>query len=90
MEQLAYAADVDVSRIMRFAHPVLLERARAAELATAAHPVLEDGPSVLTLLETVTTALVSRGLDPDETQVGRVAQRGQPLDRAGRLEGRPL
>ena len=53
---------------MRFAHPVLLERARAAELATAAHPVLEDGPSVLTLLETVTTALVSRGLDPDETQ----------------------
>ena len=60
--------DVDVSRIMRFAHPVLLERARAAELATASHPVLEDGPSVLTLLETVTTALVSRGLDPDETQ----------------------
>ena len=68
VEQLAHAADVDVSRIMRFAHPVLLERARAAELATAAHPVLEDGPSVLTLLETVTTALVSRGLDPDETQ----------------------
>ena len=68
VEQLACAADVDVSRIMRFAHPVLLERARAAELATASHPVLEDGPSVLTLLETVTTALVSRGLDPDETQ----------------------
>jgi len=68
VEQLAHAADVDVSRIMRFAHPVLLERVRAAELATAAHPVLEDGPSVLTLLETVTTALVSRGLDPDETQ----------------------
>ena len=68
VEQLACAANVDVSRIMRFAHPVLLERARAAELATASHPVLEDGPSVLTLLETVTTALVSRGLDPDETQ----------------------
>src|SRR6476659_5330980 len=61
VEQLACAADVDVSRIMRFAHPVLLE------LASASHPVLEDGPSVLTLLETVTTALVSRGLDPDET-----------------------
>ena len=58
---------VDMSRIMRFAHPVLLERARAAELATASHPVLEDGPSVLTLLETVTTALVARGLDPDAT-----------------------
>ncbi len=68
VDQLANAADVDVSRIMRFAHPVLLERVRAAELATAAHPVLEDGPSVLTLLETITTALVSRGLDPDATK----------------------
>ena len=46
---------------------MLLERARAAELATAAHPVLADGPSVLTLLETVTSALVARGLDPDAT-----------------------
>ena len=44
---------------------MLLERSRAAELATAAHPVLADGPAVLTLLETVTTALVARGLDPD-------------------------
>ena len=38
-----------------------MERSRAAELATAAHPVLADGPAVLTLLETVTTALVARG-----------------------------
>ena len=43
----------DIHRIQRFADPVLLERARAAELATAAHPMLDDGPSVLTLLETV-------------------------------------
>jgi Protein of unknown function (DUF3071) len=68
VEQLACAAGVDVSRIQRFAHPVLLERARAAELATAAHPVLDDGPSVLTLLEIVTTVLIARGLDPDATQ----------------------
>ena len=68
VEQLARAAGVDVSRIARFANPVLLERARAAELASAAHPVLDDGPSVLTLLETITAALVSRGLDPDDTQ----------------------
>jgi hypothetical protein len=67
VEQLAAAAGVDVERIERFAHPVLLERSRAAELATAAHPVLADGPSVLTLLETVTAALVARGLDPDGT-----------------------
>jgi hypothetical protein len=62
---VAAATGGDIARVERFAHPVLLERARAAELATAAHPVLADGPSVLTLLETVTTALVARGLDPD-------------------------
>lgn len=65
VEQLAASAGVPVERVERFAHPVLLERARAAELATAAHPVLADGPAVLTLLETVTTALVARGLDPE-------------------------
>jgi hypothetical protein len=67
VEQVASAAGVDTARVERFAHPVLLERHRAAELATAAHPVLADGPSVLTLLETVTTALVARGLNPDAT-----------------------
>ncbi|MDX1890171.1 septation protein SepH [Mycolicibacterium sp. 050158] len=67
VEQVASAAGVEISRVERFAHPVLLERSRAAELATASHPVLADGPAVLTLLETVTTALVARGLDPDAT-----------------------
>ncbi len=67
VEQVAAAAGVDIGRVERFAHPVLLERSRAAELATAAHPVLADGPSVLTLLETVTSAMVARGLDPDDT-----------------------
>ena len=64
VEQVAAAAGVDVARVERFAHPVLLERSRAAELATAAHPVLADGPTLLTLLEVVTTALVARGLNP--------------------------
>jgi Protein of unknown function (DUF3071) len=67
VEQVAAAAGADIGRVERFAHPVLLERSRAAELATAAHPVLADGPSVLTLLETVTSALVARGLDPEDT-----------------------
>jgi hypothetical protein len=67
VEQVATASGMDIGRVDRFAHPVLLERSRAAELATAAHPVLADGPSVLTLLETVTSALVARGLDPDAT-----------------------
>jgi Protein of unknown function (DUF3071) len=64
VEQVATASGSDISRIRRFAHPVLLERSRAAELATAAHPLLADGPSVLTLLETISTALVARGLNP--------------------------
>jgi hypothetical protein len=67
VEQVAAAAGADIARVERFAHPVLLERSRAAELATTAHPVLADGPSVLTLLETVTSALVARGLDPEDT-----------------------
>ena len=67
VEQVASSAGAEASRVERFAHPVLLERSRAAELATASHPVLADGPAVLTLLETVSTALVARGLDPDAT-----------------------
>jgi hypothetical protein len=67
VEQVAESAGVEISRVERFAHPVLLERSRAAELATAAHPVLADGPAVQTLLETVATALVARGLDHDAT-----------------------
>jgi hypothetical protein len=66
VEQVAAATGEDIARIQRFAHPVLLERSRAAELATAAHPVLADGPTVLTLMETVATALLARGLDPDD------------------------
>ncbi|MBW0016425.1 MAG: DUF3071 domain-containing protein [Mycobacterium sp.] len=64
VEQVAAASGSDIGRVQRFAHPVLLERSRAAELATAAHPLLADGPAVLTLLETVTAALVTRGLEP--------------------------
>ncbi len=67
VEQVAEATGADVSRVERFAHPVLLERARAAELATASHPVLPDGPAVQTLLETVAAALVARGLDHETT-----------------------
>ena len=65
VEQVAESAGADIARVERFAHPVLLERSRAAELATAAHPVLADGPAVLTLLETVTSSLLARGLNPD-------------------------
>lgn len=86
VEQVAAASGSEVSRIRRFAHPVLLERFRAAELATAAHPMLADGPAVLTLLETVSAALVTRGSattnsagtpGATKTTAGRCSSRGR-------------
>ena len=67
VSEVAEASGMDVSKIERFAHPVLLERQRAAELATAAHPVLADGPAVETLLETISTALAARSLNSEAT-----------------------
>ncbi|MCW1957184.1 MAG: septation protein SepH [Mycobacterium sp.] len=67
VQELAASSGMDPSKIDRFAHPVLLERQRAAELATAAHPVLAEGPTVETLLETVTAALTERGLSANDT-----------------------
>jgi len=67
VEEVAEASGMDVTKVERFAHPVLLERQRAAELATAAHPVLADGPAVATLLETITTALAERSLSSENT-----------------------
>ena len=67
VEELAESSGMDPMKIERFANPVLLERSRAAELATAAHPVLADGPAVATLLETVTAALAARGLSSEST-----------------------
>jgi len=68
VEQVASSSGMDISKVERFAHPVLLERSRAAELAGAAHPVLADGPAVTTLLDTVITSLVARGHNPEATE----------------------
>lgn len=67
VHELAEASGVDVSKVERFAHPVLLERQRVAELATAAHPILADGPAVATLLETINAAFADRGLSSENT-----------------------
>ena len=64
-EEVAADAGVPLSRIEGFAVPVLLERANAAELARAAHPVLPDGPALNTLADRVGAALDRRGVDPD-------------------------
>jgi len=67
VQEVSEASGMDVAKVERFAHPVLLERQRAAELATAAHPVLADGPAVETLLETITSALAARSLSAEAT-----------------------
>lgn len=68
VQEVAASSGMDVAKVERFAHPVLLERQRAAELATAAHPVLGEGPTVETLLETVTAVLAERGLSAKDTE----------------------
>lgn len=61
VEQVTEESGMPLSRVERFAYPVLLERARAAELAQKAHPVRNDGPAVETLIEIVSAAFAERG-----------------------------
>ncbi|MCH5643177.1 septation protein SepH [Gordonia sp. ABSL49_1] len=64
--EVAAIAGAPVDKIERFAHPVLLERTRAAELAGHAHPIRHDGPSLSTLDESVTEALMAYGQNPQD------------------------
>lgn len=61
--ELAEENGVTESRIEPYAHPVLQERARLAEMAKRARPVREDGPAPLTLWEVLATAFAARGID---------------------------
>lgn len=61
VEQVTEESGMPLSRVERFAYPVLLERARAAELAQKAHPVRNDGPAIETLIEIVSAAFAERG-----------------------------
>ncbi|WP_429517772.1 septation protein SepH [Rhodococcus sp. BE178] len=65
IEQVAEQAGIPYSKVERYAHPVLLERSRAAEMAQAGHPVRPDGPAVDTLSEIVAQAFRARGHDMD-------------------------
>lgn len=64
--ELASAAGVPEQKIERFAYPVLLERSRTAELASAAHPVRADGPDSRTLAEVVADTFGMRGQDYED------------------------
>ena len=67
VEQVAASAGIPEQRVERYAYPVLLERARTAEMAQRAHPVREDGPDVQTLGEVVAHTFGMRGHDYAET-----------------------
>lgn len=58
--ELAEEMGVTEARVEPFAHPVLLERQRMADLAKQTHPVREDGPARLTLWEVLATAFAAR------------------------------
>lgn len=68
VEQVTEESGMPASRVERFAYPVLLERARAAELAQKAHPVRPDGPAVETLIDVVTAAFTERGHTLDNAE----------------------
>lgn len=63
IQDLAAEMGVPESRVEPYAHPVLQERARVAELAKESHPVREDGPARLNLWEVLETAFAARGAD---------------------------
>lgn len=66
--ELAQENNVTEARIEPYAHPVLLERARIADMAKQAHPVRDDGPAKLTLWEVLATAFAARGHDLSQAQ----------------------
>lgn len=66
--EVAAENDVVEARIEPFAHPVLVERSRIADMAKRSHPVREDGPAKLTLWEVLATAFAARGHDLTTTQ----------------------
>ncbi|AZA10972.1 septation protein SepH [Corynebacterium gerontici] len=61
--ELAEENGVTESRIEPFAHPVLLERSRIANMAKQSNPVRDDGPAQLTLWEILATAFAARGME---------------------------
>lgn len=65
VESIAAESGMPLDKVERFAHPVLLERDRAAQLARAAHPVRANGPAVETLEEVVEAAFRDRGHSPE-------------------------
>ncbi|WP_433786079.1 septation protein SepH [Actinomycetospora sp. CA-101289] len=71
VDQVAAAGGVTVAHVERFAYPVLLERARVAEIARRAHPLLPADPARTdgrTLGEILAATFSARGQDHDEAR----------------------
>lgn len=78
VEELAEEMNVDVARVEPFAHPVLMERSRMAEVAKQAHPVREDGPAKLTIFEVLATAFAARGHSLSDAEWDAYRIKGEP------------
>ncbi|MDY3126844.1 MAG: septation protein SepH [Corynebacterium sp.] len=76
--ELADEMGVAESRVEPFAYPVMLERARIAELAKQAHPIREDGPAKLTLWEVLATAFAARGHSLSDSSWTAYREQGTP------------
>lgn len=76
--EMAEELGVPESRIEPFAHPVLLERARIADVAKQAHPIRDDGPAKLTLWEILATAFAARGHSLSESTWDAYRHQGEP------------
>lgn len=68
VDELIELTGMPARRIEPFAHPVLAERARIAELGKESRPRRADGPAQLTLREILATAFAARGLDVDDAE----------------------
>lgn len=76
--ELAEEMGVAEARVEAFAHPVMLERNRIAELAKQAHPVRDDGPADQPLWEILATAFAARGHSLSEASWTAYRQQGEP------------
>lgn len=61
VEQIAALANCEISKVERFAYPVLMERAAMADRARTAHPVIDGLPAERTVEQLVTRTLNQRG-----------------------------
>lgn len=77
--EVAEAAGLPVSRVERFAHPVLLERSNIADLARRSRLVGDsDVTDALTLAERVVAGLAARGIDAETARWDAWRPEGEP------------